>query len=116
MPKTQQNPFELFDTAKEVTIKVKELGNQEVTIKTSMTVAEQLKYEEILFKNQTVSDTGMPSFNMADRVKAETFAVSAILVNPKMDMSELMKLNGADKAISEIFDKYGELHRKKEGK
>jgi len=115
MPKTQ-NPFELFDTAKEVTIKVKELGNQEVTIKTSMTVAEQLKYEEILFKNQTVSDTGMPSFNMADRVKAETFAVSAILVNPKMDMSELMKLNGADKAISEIFDKYGELHRKKEGK
>jgi len=105
MSKKQSNPFDIFTTS-EQTITVDALGGAEVTIKTALTVAEQLKVDELLYANMGTTEDGRPFFNPADHAKAQVQAVSFLLIEPKMSVQQLNKLAGAEKAISEIYGKY----------
>ncbi len=104
MPK-KTDPFDIFKSST-VEVKVKELGGATVTIKTALSVAEQLKIDEIMYANMGANRNGRAFFNPADQAKSQVQAVSFLLVSPKKTIAELSNMEGATKAISEIYDAY----------
>jgi len=101
----KNNPFSIFDKEEEQ-IRVEALGGAEITIKTTLTIGEQLRHDELMYKNMGTSKEGIPFWNPSDRAKAQVYTVSAILLKPKMTIIELNKLNGAAEAIDEIYSSF----------
>ena len=109
-----ENPFDIFSNVGTRHIKVKALNNAEVEIKKALTVSEEHAIKATAFaKQQTINNSVIP--NQADLQLSKTFAVSYLLVNPKMTVTELGELSGAETAINEIYKSYEDYKAKKEG-
>jgi len=112
-PKKTTNPFDIFANEGTRHITVKALNNAKVEIKTALTVQEEQTVKSIMFSSQeTVGGRVIP--NQADANLARVKTVSMVLVEPKMTMTELGELHGANKAIDEIYDAYMEQREKLE--
>ncbi|HIP50454.1 MAG TPA: hypothetical protein EYG94_00070 [Campylobacterales bacterium] len=107
----RENPFEMFKT-EEIEIVVESMGGATVKIKTALSVAEQIKLDELNYKNMGATDSGQAFFNPADASKSSIQAVSFLLIEPKMTVRELRELDGAEPAINEIYSAYLKQKRK----
>ena len=101
----RENPFEMFKT-EEIEITVEAMGGATVKIKTALSVAEQIRVDELNYKNMGVTEDGRPFFNPSDASKSSIQAVSFLLVEPKMTVAQLRELDGAEPAIDEIYSAY----------
>jgi len=111
---TVKNPFDIFAESGTRHIEVKALNNAKVEIKTSLTVEQEQNIKATCFRNQeTVGGRIVP--NESDLSVSKTLAVSYLLVEPKMSLAELGKLNGATEAIVEIYDSYQKYKADKKG-
>lgn len=108
---TQKDPFAIL-ASEEKKIKVEALGGAEVTIKTSLTVAEQLIIDEIYYGKAIPNQDGKFSLNPSDYGRGVTQTVAFVLVEPKKTLEELEALPGGDKAVREINDAFLELKSK----
>lgn len=112
--KKNDNPFNIFKDAGTRHIEVKALDGAKVEIKNALTVEQTNQVKATCYRNQEiVGTTAVP--NQSDFMMSKIQAVSYLLVEPKMSMTELGKLEGADDAIAEIYDAYEE-HRKEQHK
>jgi len=110
----KSNPFDILTTVSTRHIEVKALRGAKVEIKNSLTVDEENHIKSIAFENQTVTN-GSVVPNQSDLQLSKRRAVSYLLVEPKMTMSELGKLNGGMGAIDEIYKSYVEYQQETEG-
>lgn len=112
--KTIKNPFDIFAESGTRHLTVKALNDAKVEIKNALSVEEEQNVKSTCFANQKASD-GRVFPNQADLQLSKTQAVSYLLVEPKMTLSELGKLNGATEAIEEIYNAYMEQKLDKKG-
>ena len=112
--KTPKNPFDILSDIGTRHIEVKALRGAKVEIKNSLTVDEENHIKSIAFENQTVAN-GSVIPNQADLQLSKRRAVAYLLVEPKMSMAELGKLNGGIGAINEIYIAYVEYQQETEG-
>ena len=112
--KNSKNPFDIFKNTGTRHIAVKALGGAKIEIKNALTVEEEHTVRATAFaKQQTLNNSVVP--NQSDLQISKTIAVSYLLIEPKMSVAEIGKLEGATKAINEIYSSYEKHKEETEG-